>query len=203
MPVSKRLRYEILRRDNHTCRYCGATADDTRMTVDHVVPVALGGCDKPSNLVAACMDCNAGKSSTPADAPLIADVAGDDMRWAQAMRKAAEIDRQKRTDDRLFVNEFIDKMSEAMQSDPEERVYCFPDMTSPDIGGAHGFLRSVTQFRDCGLDMEDLMSAMLKAARNPAIDDRHNWKYFCGICWRMIEGRQDAARALIEAEDAD
>ncbi|MEU5976310.1 hypothetical protein [Streptomyces sp. NPDC047315] len=24
MAVSKRLRYEILRRDNHACRYCGA-----------------------------------------------------------------------------------------------------------------------------------------------------------------------------------
>ena len=28
MAVSKRLRYEILRRDNHTCRYCGASAPD-------------------------------------------------------------------------------------------------------------------------------------------------------------------------------
>lgn len=26
MSVSKRLRFEILRRDNHACRYCGATA---------------------------------------------------------------------------------------------------------------------------------------------------------------------------------
>ncbi|AWN05089.1 HNH endonuclease [Gordonia phage Easley] len=40
MAVSKRLRYEILRRDNHTCRYCGATAPDVPLTVDHVVPVS-------------------------------------------------------------------------------------------------------------------------------------------------------------------
>ena len=41
MAVSKRLRYEILRRDNHTCRYCGESAPDVKLTIDHVVPVSL------------------------------------------------------------------------------------------------------------------------------------------------------------------
>ena len=40
MPISKRLRYEILHRDNHACRYCGASAPDAVITIDHVVPVA-------------------------------------------------------------------------------------------------------------------------------------------------------------------
>jgi 5-methylcytosine-specific restriction endonuclease McrA len=60
--VSKRLRYEVLRRDDHACRYCGHTAPDVPLTVDHVIPVALGGTDEPENLVTACKDCNAGKS---------------------------------------------------------------------------------------------------------------------------------------------
>ncbi|MFD9276847.1 HNH endonuclease [Streptomyces mirabilis] len=64
MAVSKRLRYEILRRDRYTCRYCGASAPDAPMRVDHVTPVALGGTDHPSNLVAACEPCNSGKSSS-------------------------------------------------------------------------------------------------------------------------------------------
>ncbi|MCX5365877.1 HNH endonuclease [Streptomyces sp. NBC_00124] len=64
MAVSKRLRYEILRRDRYTCRYCGASAPDAPMRVDHVTPVALGGTDHPSNLVAACEPCNSGKTSS-------------------------------------------------------------------------------------------------------------------------------------------
>src|SRR5438045_4098958 len=68
--ISKRLRYEILRRDNHACRYCGATAPDTPLTVDHVVPTALGGGDDPTNLVTACADCNGGKTSTTPGAEL-------------------------------------------------------------------------------------------------------------------------------------
>ena len=45
MPVTKRVRFEVLRRDNHTCHYCGARAPEVAITIDHVVPVALGGSD--------------------------------------------------------------------------------------------------------------------------------------------------------------
>ena len=91
MPVSKRLRFEVLRRDNHACRYCGATAPAAALTVDHVIPVALGGTDDPANLVAACSECNGGKSSASPDAAVIADVSADAVRWGQAIREAAEI----------------------------------------------------------------------------------------------------------------
>lgn len=64
MAVSKRLRYEILRRDKFACRYCGAKAPDAPLRVDHVTPVALGGTDDPTNLVTSCEPCNAGKTST-------------------------------------------------------------------------------------------------------------------------------------------
>lgn len=65
MAVSKRTRFEVLRRDDYTCRYCRST--ENPLTIDHVVPEALGGGNDPSNLVAACRDCNAGKSSTSPD----------------------------------------------------------------------------------------------------------------------------------------
>lgn len=64
MAVSKRTRFEVLRRDDHTCQYCGESAPTVTLHVDHVIPTTLGGSDKPDNLVAACKDCNLGKSST-------------------------------------------------------------------------------------------------------------------------------------------
>jgi hypothetical protein len=70
--VSKRLRYEVFRRDNFTCRYCGGKAPDVKLNVDAVVPEALGGSHKD---VAACEACNGGKTSSSPDAPLVADVA--------------------------------------------------------------------------------------------------------------------------------
>ena len=98
MAVSKRLRFEVLRRDNHACRYCGGSAPDVTLTVDHVVPVALGGSDDPSNLVAACRDCNSGKSSVPPDAVLVSDVSQDALRWARAMEQVTVIRQSERAE---------------------------------------------------------------------------------------------------------
>ena len=61
-PVSKRLRYEVLHRDDYRCRYCGAAVEDGPLTVDHVQPVSLGGRTVPENLVTDCRPCNAGRT---------------------------------------------------------------------------------------------------------------------------------------------
>lgn len=90
MSVSRSLRFQILRRDGHTCRYCGASAPEVKLTVDHVVPEALGGTNEASNLVTACDPCNGGKSATPPDAAHVAQVADDARRWADAMLLAAD-----------------------------------------------------------------------------------------------------------------
>lgn len=94
MAVSKRLRYEILRRDNHACRYCGATAPDVKLNVDHVIPQALGGSNAPTNLVASCADCNAGKTSSMPNAMPVADVDQDTFRQAAAIKQTTEERRQ-------------------------------------------------------------------------------------------------------------
>lgn len=62
MTLSKTLRFEVLKRDGFRCRYCGVTAVASALEVDHVVPRSKGGVDSPENLVAACFDCNRGKS---------------------------------------------------------------------------------------------------------------------------------------------
>lgn len=63
--LSKRVRFEIFKRDGFRCRYCGTTPDQSVLHVDHVVAVANGGTDDPANLVTACASCNGGKSDKP------------------------------------------------------------------------------------------------------------------------------------------
>ena len=61
IPISKRLRFQILERDGFACRYCGAAAPHTVLHVDHVLAVKSGGTNDPENLVTSCRDCNLGK----------------------------------------------------------------------------------------------------------------------------------------------
>lgn len=62
-PLSKKLRFEVFKRDSFTCQYCGAKAPDVILHADHVRPVAEGGGNDILNLVTACQACNAGKGS--------------------------------------------------------------------------------------------------------------------------------------------
>lgn len=189
MAVSKSLRFQIFRRDNHTCRYCGATAPDAALRIDHVVPTTLGGSDDPSNLVAACQDCNSGKSATPADAALVADVAQDAMRWARAMEVAAD-----EAQDRLH-----ERNAARIAFDIEWIRWHTPN------GNAYprdeGWERSVDRWIGLGLTSDDLEECIGIAMRSRA-GYSEKWRYFCGVTWKLLTERQAAARNILTVGDA-
>lgn len=65
MALSVRTRFEVFKRDEFTCRYCGKKSPDVILEIDHIVPVVDGGSDDPMNLATSCWACNSGKSSVP------------------------------------------------------------------------------------------------------------------------------------------
>lgn len=60
--ISKKTRFEVFKRDGFKCQYCGASAPDVVLQVDHIEPVSKGGGDDVMNFVTACQPCNSGKS---------------------------------------------------------------------------------------------------------------------------------------------
>jgi len=65
MAVSPRARFEIFKRDDFTCRYCGRKSPEVVLEVDHIIPRADGGSDDEMNLLTSCWQCNRGKSDVP------------------------------------------------------------------------------------------------------------------------------------------
>ena len=65
--LSPKLRFEVFKRDDFTCRYCGRKSPEVVLEVDHVTPVAEGGSDDEMNLVTSCWECNRGKGAAPLD----------------------------------------------------------------------------------------------------------------------------------------
>ncbi|BAY11758.1 HNH endonuclease [Calothrix sp. NIES-2098] len=62
-PVNRR---EVLRRDHHSCQYCGSKKS---LTLDHVIPRSQGGPHTWNNVVIACERCNSYKGNrTPSEA---------------------------------------------------------------------------------------------------------------------------------------
>ncbi|NJN87442.1 MAG: HNH endonuclease [Leptolyngbyaceae cyanobacterium SL_7_1] len=60
-PVNRR---EVLRRDHHSCQYCGSTK---HLTLDHVLPLSKGGKHSWDNVVTACERCNQAKGDRTPD----------------------------------------------------------------------------------------------------------------------------------------
>lgn len=63
MSITKKVRFEVFKRDKFTCQYCGRSAPDVILQVDHIEPRSKGGSDDLLNLVTSCRGCNAGKSN--------------------------------------------------------------------------------------------------------------------------------------------
>jgi hypothetical protein len=188
MAVSKRLRYEILRRDNHACRYCGRSAPDVPLTVDHVIPIALAGSDDASNLVTACGDCNSGKSASSANAAVVQDVDQRALRWATAMRDAGEciIGTERIHRDRTRAA-FVERWTGWTYTHCGESV-SFPLPTSWPI--------TIDALVRAGLlGREDIVDCVDETMYRDGVSDR--WRYFCGMCWRLARRVTDIALGLV------
>lgn len=61
--ISKKIRFEVFKRDNFTCQYCGRKAPDVILQIDHLKPVAHGGGNDILNLITSCVECNQGKGA--------------------------------------------------------------------------------------------------------------------------------------------
>lgn len=182
MAVSKRTRYEVLRRDNHTCRYCGGTAPDVVLTIDHVTPVALGGSDAPGNLVAACKDCNAGKSSTSPGSVLVENVADDTIRWALARKAAA------------------DELTLEREAAEQRRAPFLDAWTSWDKNCDHlpdDWYKAVDRWLESGMPMGSILEALAITIPKRNVSHYDVFRYTSGVIKNMLADLDDRTAAIL------
>lgn len=186
MAVSKRLRFEVLRRDEHTCQYCGATARDSALHVDHLVPVSLGGSDDPGNLVAACKDCNVGKSSVPADAPIVKQVSEQAAAYALALTDKMTRIRGRLQDEQEFIDQFDDAWGKWKLTQSQKSVPLPPD-----------YKVTLRQWCHMGVPEELVSYAVEVAMERTNVAASNTFKYMCGVVWRQLDSA-DAPYSLTE-----
>lgn len=176
MAVSKRTRFEVLRRDGHICQYCGEKAPDVTLHVDHVVPVSLGGSDKPENLVAACKDCNTGKASIQPDAPLVAAIGDRAADYALKAKSAGTLIRADYDEFHDFSYEFEElwnsyKVTATGEGIPLDRIW----------------RKSIMQWWKAGVPIEALRDAVAIAMERRGVELEDRFRYFAGVMWRLMD----------------
>lgn len=173
-PVSKKLRFEVFKRDGFVCAYCGAAPPAVVLEVDHIDPVSKGGGNDINNLITSCFDCNRGKKHIPLDKIPSkindnVDVLKEKETQLKEYRKFISVIKRRRTRD-------INKVLSIFEN-------CYPGTTATDKFKKN----SIGKFIDT-LPLDQVEEAMEIATNY--IDDRADncLKYFCGICWKKIKG---------------
>lgn len=169
-PLSKKVRFEVFKRDGFRCSYCGRHPPDVLLECDHIVPVCEGGDDGPDNLTTACFDCNRGKGGVPLTIVPLSLAA-----------KAVEIaEREEQlAGHRAIIQAQVDRIEEDAW---RVALVLYPSLTTL----ARDRFLSIKNFVRL-LAYHELVDAAEKAyVRQPA-DETARFKYFCGICWNKIK----------------
>lgn len=180
--TSKRLRFEVFKRDGFRCAYCGKSPPDAVLECDHIQATADEGTDDINNLITSCFDCNRGKSNislTKIPSQLAENLEilkAKEFQYAEYLKYLKLIERR--------INKSIAKVRKVFES-------YFPDKT---------FVRdfeqvSLKRFLKSLSEPEIIESITLACSRK--YDNPDNAiRYFCGICWHKIKGIGDASNTL-------
>lgn len=177
-PISKKLRFDVFKRDDFICQYCGQHPPAVILELDHINPVCNGGKNTEDNLITSCFDCNRGKGGE-----LLTAIP----QTVQEKREIlAEKEEQLKEYNKLLKRKSareirtINYLNEIYQEIFEE--WCMSESFKNTIRTK--FLPHLTQ--------EQLEKA-LRIAIWKTKDSRRSLKYFCGICWKVIRGDGDGS----------
>lgn len=201
MSISTRTRFEVLKRDEFRCAYCGTAAEAADLHVDHIVPTSRGGTDEITNLITACSSCNLGKSNKLLDessAPTVSTSVVVDLedRLTRSVRYAEAVVRER--------EELAERVMDVMRAwavayhavDRDGYLYLSEGEQYPEERSVRSFLGRLPL--DRVLSMVDHTAVKFPYAGLTAC------RYFYGACWRLIKTedakhRLDVVEAQLEA----
>lgn len=175
--VSKKLRFEVFKRDGFRCQYCGRTPPEVILEADHIIPKSQGGEDIITNLITSCFDCNRGKGKnnlTTIPAPL-----------------ASHLEKLKENQHQLEeYTKYLLEQAELMH-DNIEYVDCsfksfFPGLCFSDTfknDSLKIFLKHLPFLKV----IEALSISASKFNNNDKESAENAIRYMCGICWNWIK----------------
>lgn len=169
--LSKKTRFEVFKRDDFECQYCGNHPPHVILHVDHIVPVAEGGGNEEENLITSCADCNLGKGARSLDV---------------SPRSLA--DRALEIKERELQIAGYNEVMRAARERLEDNAWDVAEIYMKNFGEQtfrKDWLTSIKRFVE-RLGLYETIDAMEKATIYKPYSRPQCFKYFCGICWNKI-----------------
>ena len=176
--ISKKVRFEVFKRDGFTCAYCGQRPPEAILEVDHIQAVSIGGSNAAYNLITSCLACNRGKSNTPLDN--IPPKLLDDLEYKK--EKETQLNEYRR---------FIEKMEARRRSDIDKVDAIYSAAFNGEWVLTDAFRNKNVKRFLAMLPLHEVEDAMRKACAKFFNDEEKSIKYFCGICWNKFDLRNN------------
>lgn len=170
MSITKKIRFEVFKRDGFICQYCGGTPPESVLEVDHIQPKSKGGSDDMNNLVTSCFSCNRGKSNIELN------------KVPNKIGLNYDIIKEKEDQYRAYVR-LLKIIEKRLVCEIEEVVETF-ELYFQEYTVTEKFKVSIRRFikKLGGIEVIDAM----RTACYHVDDYDQALKYFCGICWNKI-----------------
>lgn len=173
MALSKRIRFEVFKRDGFKCQYCGNHPPVVILEVDHIQPKSKEGLDDINNLITSCFDCNRGKSNIELT------------QIPKTLIENRELIEEKELQ-YLEYSKILKRIKNRIAKEVSELKDIFNNYY-PEMWFSKSFINSVTTFVE-NLGCDEAEKALHKSCSKITNDPRRALAYFCGICWRKIKG---------------
>jgi hypothetical protein len=168
--ISKKTRFEVFKRDSFKCQYCGRSAPDVILNVDHILPVSRGGKNVIMNLITACFACNNGKGARE-----LSDNAAISKQKSQLDELA-----QKREQLGMLV-EWRESLIDAMDQEVRLIKIEFEKYTECELT-EHGIASMRGMIKQFGYD-EVVLAISIAAGKFRDRNKAQIINYIAGICW--------------------
>ena len=169
--LSKKLRFEVFKRDCFKCQYCGSTPPGIILEVDHIVPVSKDGTNEIDNLITSCFDCNRGKSNR--DLSSLPESTADKME--QMHEKEAQYLAFKKAQQKIQSR--IKKELNGIEAVYSHYFEGFEFTDRFKNGSVRTFVKLLGFVK---------VEQAMHTACGRMFDENKALKYFCGICWNKI-----------------
>jgi len=170
--LSKKLRFEIFKRDEFICQYCGNHPPVVILEVDHIVPVVDGGVNDMDNLTTSCFDCNRGKAANSLES------------IPESLKEKAI--KTKEAEDQL---KLYSEIMKGKRDRVEAEAWGVVNMFDPDANDIdRAWFTSIKWYVDkIGyFDALESMEIAISRFPHPQYSKTRAMKYFHGICKRKV-----------------
>ena len=169
--LSKKIRFDIFKRDYFTCQYCGDTPPKVVLQVDHINPVKLGGTNEQDNLITSCQPCNIGKG------------AGSLSNIPQSLKEKSDSTAEKEAQIKGY-NKILKKKQNRLESEVWQVVHVIDEdknsISKKQFSTIKKFIESIGLY--------EVIDAMEIACTKNIYHEEDRFRYFCGVCYNKMRG---------------